>query len=96
VILKVVDKELAALQKQLDEKSVVLEVTKAARSWLAENGYDPALGARPMARLVEKQIKRKLADAVLFGALADGGKAKFDVSKDGKDLVLAPVAETVA
>jgi ATP-dependent Clp protease ATP-binding subunit ClpA len=87
VILRVVDKEIAQLQAMLDERKVRLEPSPAARAWLAERGYDPAMGARPMARLVEQQLKRKLADALLFGALRDaGGVARVDV--EGDELVL--------
>ncbi|HVP60409.1 MAG TPA: ATP-dependent Clp protease ATP-binding subunit ClpA [Myxococcaceae bacterium] len=87
-ILKVVDKEVGLLQAQLSEKKVTLELTPAARAWLAENGYDPAFGARPMARLVDQALKKPLAEAVLFGALQAGGVAKFDVTPDGRGLVL--------
>ncbi|MBN1656392.1 MAG: ATP-dependent Clp protease ATP-binding subunit ClpA [Deltaproteobacteria bacterium] len=68
-ILKVVDKELRLLQEQLDDKQIRLEVADDAREWLADHGYDPAFGARPMARLVEDKIKKKLAEALLFGGL---------------------------
>ncbi|MEZ4407181.1 MAG: AAA family ATPase [Polyangiales bacterium] len=81
-ILKVVDKEIGLLQKVLDEKKVTLDLTREARGWLAENGYDPAFGARPMARLIENSIKKPLAEALLFGPLADGGVAKVVVEGD--------------
>jgi ATP-dependent Clp protease ATP-binding subunit ClpA len=80
-ILKVVDKNLAELQALLDEKQVTLEVSRNAREWLAGKGYEPAFGARPMARLVENQIKKPLADAILFGPLAQGGRAAVDLFK---------------
>ncbi len=83
VILKVVDKEIGLLRAVLEPKNVTLEVTDAARDWLCEHGYDPAFGARPMARLVENQIKRKLAEALLFGELQNGGTAIADVGGDG-------------
>jgi ATP-dependent Clp protease ATP-binding subunit ClpA len=86
VILKVVDKEIVLLEKQLEERKVTIEVSKRARGWLAEHGYDPAFGARPMGRLVEKELKRKLADALLFGDLAKGGTVRVDVAKDEKGL----------
>ncbi len=79
VILKVVDKEVGLLQKLLEEKKVVLELTPAAKEWLAEHGYDAAFGARPMARLVDNIVKKPLAEALLFGDLKEGGKAKVDV-----------------
>ena len=88
IILLVVDKEVAALQRQLDEKKVTVALTPSARTWLAVNGYDPAMGARPMARLVEQQLKKALAEALLFGDLRDGGTAEFGVAADEKSLAL--------
>ncbi|MBI5515098.1 MAG: ATP-dependent Clp protease ATP-binding subunit ClpA [Deltaproteobacteria bacterium] len=87
-ILLVVDKELALLQEALQDKKVTLVVTPAARAWLAEKGYDPAFGARPMARLVEGSIKRPLADLILFGELQGGGIAQVDLVDDA--LVVRP------
>ncbi|GMT97426.1 ATP-dependent Clp protease ATP-binding subunit ClpA [Corallococcus caeni] len=86
VILKVVDKEVRLLQKVLDEKKVTLSLTPAARAWLAEHGYDPAFGARPMARLVDNTLKKPLAEALLFGSLKSGGVARFDVVDDALKL----------
>ncbi len=86
VILKVVDKELHALQAQLADKRVTLQVSEPARAWLAEHGYDPTFGARPMARLVEERIKRPLAEALLFGQLADGGTVHVDPGGEGLQL----------
>ncbi len=77
-ILKVVDKNLRELQALLDEKDVVLEVGKAAREWLADKGYDPAFGARPMARVVEEHLKKPLAEEMLFGKLQKGGTANVE------------------
>jgi ATP-dependent Clp protease ATP-binding subunit ClpA len=76
VIRKVVDKEVGLLRDQLAEKSVTLHLTDEAREWLADHGYDPQFGARPMGRLVERVLKRPLAKAMLFGALASGGTAR--------------------
>jgi ATP-dependent Clp protease ATP-binding subunit ClpA len=87
VILKVVDKEVARLQKTLDEKKLTITLTAAAREWLAENGYKPEFGARPMARLVESAIKRPLAEALLFGDLKEGSKVTVD--RAGDELALA-------
>ena len=87
-ILKVVDKEVGLLQAQLADKKVTLELTAAARAWLAENGLRPEFGARPMARLVDQALKKPLAEALLFGALQAGGVAKFDVQPDGRGLAL--------
>ena len=83
VIRKVVDKFVAQLAEQLKAKKVELELTAAAQKWLAENGYDRLFGARPMSRLIQTEIKRPLADAVLFGDLQNGGKVIVEV-EDGK------------
>ena len=82
-ILKVVDKNLAELQALLDEKNVKLKVSAEARQWLAEKGYEPAFGARPMARLIEDCLKKPLAEAILFGVLKDGGEAEVSMSGGG-------------
>jgi len=74
-IRRVVDKNVKELSAQLAEKNVTLRLEEEARSWLAEHGYDPAFGARPMARLVEQQLKRPLSRALLFGPLQQGGEA---------------------
>jgi ATP-dependent Clp protease ATP-binding subunit ClpA len=78
-----VDKQLAELSGQLLEKLVKLEVSPEAREWLAHKGYDPAFGARPMARLIEEKLKRPLAQAMLFGGLEKGGTAKVTLDGDG-------------
>ena len=95
IILKVVDKEVRLLQKMLTEKKVKLELTPAARAWLAEHGYDPAFGARPMARLVDNSLKKPLAEALLFGDLRNGGTARYDVEGDGLKLKTFPAEEPV-
>jgi ATP-dependent Clp protease ATP-binding subunit ClpA len=82
VILQVVDKEVALLQGILDEKKVKVVLSDDARTWLGKKGYDPAFGARPMGRLVETSIKKPLAEALLFGELAEGGVAHVDVADD--------------
>lgn len=74
VINQVVDKFIMELEVQLQEKRVTLEVDKQAREWLAQNGYDHAMGARPMARLIDERIKKQIADELLFGQLSSGGK----------------------
>src|SRR5690606_40690047 len=71
VIKSIVDKFLTELQAQLEDKRVQLDVSNAARGWLAEHGYDAQMGARPMARLIQEKIKRPLAEAILFGELAE-------------------------
>jgi ATP-dependent Clp protease ATP-binding subunit ClpA len=78
-ILRVVDKFLIELEAQLTEKHVALDVDADARRWLAEHGFDPQMGARPMARVIQEKVKRALADELLFGKLADGGKVKLGV-----------------
>jgi len=82
-ITHVVDKFLTELQAQLDEKRVVLHVDEDAKMWLAERGYDPTMGARPMARLIQDKIKRPLAEQILFGALAEhGGEVHIRLEDD--------------
>ncbi|ACL72919.1 ATP-dependent Clp protease, ATP-binding subunit ClpA [Thioalkalivibrio sulfidiphilus HL-EbGr7] len=81
-IASVVDKFLTQLQAQLDEKKVVLDVDEEARTWLAEHGYDPKMGARPMARVIQEHIKKPLAEEILFGRLAGGGEVSVTV-RDG-------------
>jgi ATP-dependent Clp protease ATP-binding subunit ClpA len=78
VILMVVDKFILELEEQLALKNVVITVTRAAREWLAEKGFDPKMGARPMKRVIQEQIKRSLADDLLFGDLAAGGEVQVD------------------
>jgi ATP-dependent Clp protease ATP-binding subunit ClpA len=76
VILMVVDKFILELEEQLALKGVDINVSAPARDWLAEQGFDPQMGARPMKRVIQEQIKRPLADALLFGKLAKGGKVR--------------------
>ncbi|WP_337029096.1 ATP-dependent Clp protease ATP-binding subunit ClpA [Pantoea agglomerans] len=82
VIHQVVDKFIVELQAQLDAKGVSLEVSDEARDWLAEKGYDKAMGARPMARTVQDSLKKPLANELLFGSLVDGGSVS--VALDGE------------
>jgi len=82
VIQQVVDKFIVELQAQLDDKGVSLELTKQAKQWLAERGYDKAMGARPMSRVIQEHLKKSLANELLFGELTQGGVAKVDVKKD--------------
>ncbi|MCC1497784.1 ATP-dependent Clp protease ATP-binding subunit ClpA [Alcanivorax sp. 1008] len=91
-ILSVVDKFLVELQAQLDERGVVLEVDASARAWLAEHGYDVAMGARPMARLIQDQVKKPLAEKLLFGELSEhGGRVRVTMQDD--KLVLTVVEQ---
>jgi ATP-dependent Clp protease ATP-binding subunit ClpA len=77
-ILRVVDKFLIELELLLHEKRVTLSATPAAREWLGQNGFDPLMGARPMARLIQDKVKRALADELLFGKLVAGGRVTLD------------------
>jgi ATP-dependent Clp protease ATP-binding subunit ClpA len=82
VMERVVDKFIAELGERLATQKVDLSITEAARRWLAQRGYDPRFGARPMARLVETEIARVLADEILFGRLNGGGHVTVDVEND--------------
>jgi ATP-dependent Clp protease ATP-binding subunit ClpA len=82
VIQKVVDKFVMQLEAQLADRNVTIELTDEARDWLVEHGYDEAMGARPMARLIQTTIKTPLADDVLFGRLKDGGAVRVVVKTD--------------
>jgi ATP-dependent Clp protease ATP-binding subunit ClpA len=93
VIKTVVDKFLVQLQSQLDEKKVFLEVDDDARLWLAENGYDAKMGARPMDRLIQEKIKKPLAEEVLFGSLADKGGTAYVRVEDNELVVTTDVIE---
>ena len=83
VVAHVVDKFVIELEGQLEDKRVTLEVDEAARAWLAEHGFDPLMGARPMARIIQEHVKRPLAEELLFGRLEEGGHVKVMV-EDGK------------
>ncbi len=80
VIVKVVDKFIMQLEAQLADRNVTIELTDEARRWLVENGYDEAMGARPMARVIQTHIKTPLADEVLFGRLKNGGTVRVMVT----------------
>ncbi|MGB9094508.1 MAG: ATP-dependent Clp protease ATP-binding subunit ClpA [Gallionella sp.] len=84
IILRVVDKFLMQLEEQLQEKKVEVLFTDALKDYLAERGFDPLMGARPMARLIQDTIRSALADELLFGRLANGGQVTVDVDADGK------------
>jgi ATP-dependent Clp protease ATP-binding subunit ClpA len=83
VIERVVDKFILELDAQLNEKKVFIQISPAGRRYLAEKGYDPTFGARPMARLIQTEIKRVLADEILFGRLRDGGRVEIDCGDTG-------------
>jgi len=78
----VVNKFLFELEATLEEKNVSLIVSDASRKWFAKNGYDAKMGARPMSRLIEKEIRKPLADELLFGKLINGGTVKVGIKKD--------------
>ena len=84
VILRVVDKFLIQLEEQLHEKKVEAHFSETVKNMLAEKGFDPLMGARPMARLIQDTIRSALADELLFGKLANGGHVTVDLDKDGK------------
>ncbi|ROR11240.1 ATP-dependent Clp protease ATP-binding subunit ClpA [Erwinia sp. JUb26] len=86
VIHQVVDKFIVELQAQLDPKGVSLEVSDDAREWLADKGYDKAMGARPMARAVQENLKKPLANELLFGSLVDGGSVSVALDKEKNQL----------
>ncbi len=87
-IERVVDKLLVEAEAQLEHKRVSISVDEAARRWIAKRGYDPKMGARPMARLIQEHIKRPLAEELLFGKLVNGGHVDVTVSEDGEKLKL--------
>jgi ATP-dependent Clp protease ATP-binding subunit ClpA len=82
VVERIVDKFVMELDAQLNERKVFVELTPAARKYLADKGYDPTFGARPMARLIQQEVKRPLADEILFGSLKGGGRVTID-EEDG-------------
>jgi ATP-dependent Clp protease ATP-binding subunit ClpA len=84
VILRVVEKFLMQLEAQLHEKKVEVVFTDALKTHLAEHGFDPKMGARPMARLIQDTIRAALADELLFGRLANGGEVTVDMGENGK------------
>ncbi|HYD43314.1 MAG TPA: ATP-dependent Clp protease ATP-binding subunit ClpA [Anaeromyxobacter sp.] len=93
VILKVVDKMVKELESQLAEKKVRIELTPEGRKWLAEHGFDRKMGARPMSRLIQNEVKKPLAERILFGDLHGGGTVKVEVEPDGEKLRLVVTAD---
>jgi ATP-dependent Clp protease ATP-binding subunit ClpA len=90
VMGQIVDKFVAELAAQLGERKVQIALTEAARAYLGEKGYDPMNGARPLARVIQDEVKRPLTDELLFGKLANGGKVTVDVAD--KKLVFTTAA----
>ncbi len=87
-IERVVDKLLVEAEAQLEQKRVSISVSDQARRWIAKRGYDPKMGARPMARVIQEHIKRPLAEELLFGKLVNGGHVEVTLSEDGEKLKL--------
>ena len=86
IILNVVDKFIIELEAQLDDKNVSIDFNAEAKAWLAEHGFDAKMGARPMARLINETIKKELADEILFGKLARGGRVRVKLNDEGDAL----------
>ena len=87
-LVQIVDIQLAQLQKRLAQRRLTLEVSQPAKTWLAERGFDPMYGARPLRRLVQQAIGDQLAKMLLAGEVHDGDVVPVNVSADGEGLVL--------
>ncbi len=87
-IERVVEKLLVEVEAQLEQKRVLLSIDDAARRWIAQKGYDPKMGARPMARVIQEHIKRPLAEELLFGKLVEGGQVHVTLAANGDALAL--------
>ena len=83
-----VDKLIFEVEAQLEQKGVAISFDDDARRWIAAKGYDPKMGARPMARLIQERVKRPLAEELLFGKLAGGGSVRVTLARDGEGLAL--------
>jgi ATP-dependent Clp protease ATP-binding subunit ClpA len=95
-ILRVVDKLIMQLEAQLESNGVTIELEPSARQWIADRGYDPAMGARPMARVLQEHVKRPLAELLLFGDLAKGGHVRLIVNEDGSlGMVATPATRSL-
>ena len=89
-IRKVVDKLVRELAEQLAEKKISVELTEQGRAWLAEHGFDSTMGARPMARLIQNEVKKPLAEKILFGDLRNGGRVRITTRDEALHLEVAP------
>ena len=96
IIMRVVDKFLMQLEEQLQEKKVEASFTQALKDHLAKKGFDPLMGARPMARLIQDTIRTALADQLLFGKLASGGKVTVDLDSNDKVQLIFAEEETAS
>jgi ATP-dependent Clp protease ATP-binding subunit ClpA len=85
VVRNVVQKFIIQLEAQLSERNVQIEITDRAADWIATRGYDESFGARPLARLIQEQVKKPMADELLFGKLKNGGIVKIDIDSQDKD-----------
>jgi ATP-dependent Clp protease ATP-binding subunit ClpA len=92
IIASVVEKFVRELAAQLADRRVHIEVDELAKAWLAEKGYDPLYGARPLARVIQEHIKRPLADELLFGQLAKGGKVIVTIEDDKPSFRFVPAS----
>ena len=90
MMLRIVDKFLAEIRATLAQRNVTLSVTDKARQWLARKGFDPAMGARPLRRLLRNELEDRLAHELLFGSLKKGGSARLTLKDDA--LALMPTA----
>jgi ATP-dependent Clp protease ATP-binding subunit ClpA len=88
IILRVVDKFLIELESQLQDKKVDVAFSESLRRFLAKQGFDPAMGARPMQRVIQDKIRRALADELLFGRLVNGGRVDIELADDGETVEL--------
>ncbi|MCS7164594.1 MAG: ATP-dependent Clp protease ATP-binding subunit ClpA, partial [Thermodesulfovibrio sp.] len=79
---KVVDKFIKELNEQLSSKNIYVEITEETRKWLAKKGFDIKFGARPLQRVIQKEIKAPLVEEILFGKLKNGGKVSVDIRED--------------
>ncbi|MCY4032614.1 MAG: ATP-dependent Clp protease ATP-binding subunit ClpA, partial [Hyphomicrobiales bacterium] len=84
----VVEKFVLELEAQLSDRGVAIELTANANDWLVREGYDEAMGARPLARVIREHVKKPLADEILFGGLVDGGRVVVGMKRGGKSLEL--------
>jgi ATP-dependent Clp protease ATP-binding subunit ClpA len=90
VMERVVDKFIREIEGQLREKRVSFDLSPEARAWLAERGYDPLYGARPLARVIQSQLNDRIANELLFGKLMKGGRVRVDADGDGLRLQFEP------
>jgi len=95
-IVEIVDLMLESVRTQLLEKGMVLQVTDGAQEWLAEKGYDPTFGARPLRRLIQDKIEDRLSDELLNGTFKDGDVVELDINKDGDVTITTPRSEDVS